>query len=517
MGSLFWLVVAPLIAAILILLLPKLGAMFYRTLAFLGSLVSLVLLLVSWEGFNTQSTAFQSVSKLHWFTLPNLWNGKDLSIGLSFGVDGLSLTLLTLAVVVSLLSILAVKANQERAKEYFFWLSIVSFGLYGVFTALDLFTFLVALEVTLFSTFFLIYLFGEKGRQKAAIKFLIYRGSATVFMLVAFLMIAYGYAGGFASTAGTTVQSPPSGTLTFDIPTLVNGLHHASAQLFPIGVRSAVLIVLLFAVFIEEAFVPFHTWLPTTHEFADTPTSMMVGGILTKTGAYALLRFGVGMLPGEVHRWGTLIAVMGVINILYGAFSAWAQKDWRRLIAFGSISHMGLVLLGIAALNTAGIQGAIFMLVSSGLLTALLFYITGAIRERTHTFQIPVLGGISKSMPMLSGFLLFAALGSLGLPLTSGFISEIQAFVGGFATFPAASFVGIGGLILSAVYLLYAIEKTTFGPPKAKFAELADARAGEYVPIVVLTTLVLIIGIYPAVIGNVIGQSAHALLLGMGV
>lgn len=516
MGLTFWLVMTPLVAALLILLVPKLGPSFYRSLAFLGTVVSLVLTLVAWERYNTGTGGFQLVSYLKWFTFPNLWQSKDLVVGLTFGVDGLSLPLLTLGALVSVLAIVGAKGAQERSKEYYFWLSLVSAGIFGVFSALDIFTFLVALEVTLFSTFFLIYIFGEEGRQKAAFKFLIYRGFATVALLVALIGIAYGAAGAFSPQLAQTSTQNAGHVLTFDISTLLTTVQQASATLFPTGVRSALFLVLLLAVFIEEAFVPFHTWLPTTHETADTPTNMLVGGILTKTGAYVLLRFGVGMLPGEVRHWGVLIAVFGVINILYGAFAAWAQKDWRRLIAFGGISHMGLVLLGIAALNSAGLQGAMFMLVSSGLLTALLFYVTGAIKDRTQTSMIPSLGGLSKTMPMLSGFLLLGSLGSLGLPLTSGFISEFQAFIGGFGTFPTLSFVGVLGVILSAVFFLYAIQRTTFGPTAESNSQLADARPLEYIPILVLTAMVLLIGIYPNVIGVLFGQSAHA-LLGMGV
>jgi NADH-quinone oxidoreductase subunit M len=173
---------------------------------------------------------------------------------------------------------------------------------------------------------------------------------------------------------------------------------------------------------------------------------------------------------------------------------------------------MGLVLLGIAALNPAGLQGAMFMMVSSGLLTALLFFLIGAIKDRTDTSLIPQLGGLSRSMPVLSGFLLVAALGSLGLPLTSGFISEIQAFIGGFDTYPRISAVGVLGVILSAVYLLYAMQRTTFGPLESKYGQLADATPREYVPAVVLTALVLLIGIYPNVVGHLFNLSVNALM-----
>lgn len=511
MGLMFWLVLSPLIAGALIVALPKMGGPFYKFIAFLGSLVPFIMSLVAWSQYTSGTGGFQFVSVLDWFTFPNLWHGQPLTIGLTFGVDGLSLPLLTMATLIGAVAVIAGKSLQARVREYYFWISMLSAGLFGVFSALDLFTFLAALELSLFATFFLIYIFGEQGRQKAAFKFLIYRGFATVAMLVAFVGLAYAAVGAF----GTVQASDPNANLpgiTFNIPSLLTNLGQASTAVFPDSVRAALFLVLLLAVFIEEAFVPFHTWLPSFHEHADTPTNMLVGGLLTKTGAYVLLRFGVGMLPGEVRHFGVLIAVFGVINILYGAFAAWAQKDWRRLIAFGSISHMGLVLLGIAALNAVGLQGAMFMIVSSGLLTALLFYLTGRIKERTQTIAIERLGGLSKSMPLLSGFLLVAALASLGLPLTSGFISEIQSFIGGFGTYPTLSFFGVVGIILSAVYLLYAMQKTTFGPTAQHYAALADARGLEMVPIIILTGLVLLVGIYPEVIGHLFGLSASALL-----
>lgn len=531
MGLTFWLVVAPLIAAILILLIPKANVVLYRLIGTLGVFVSLLIALSYWGGFNPAPHTFQHVTSFSWFTLPNVWLGSDLTIGLSFGVDGLSLPLLMLAIIVSLFAIASVKTPLSRGRLYYFWLSIVSMGLFGVFTALDLFTFLVALETTLFSSFFLIYLFGETGRRAAAFKFLIYRGLATIFLLVAFIGLAYGIAGGLsphaselppfaaASTSSQQgqlalemLQSAGVHVLTFNIPTLLQAVVHTPTSVFPEAWRIGLLVVLLFAVFIEEAFVPFHTWLPTTHEVADTGTNMMIGGVLTKTGAYVLLRFGVGLLPSEVHWAAMALGIIGVINILYGAFAAWAQNDWRRLIAFSSISHMGLVLLAIAALNSAGLQGAMFMLVSSGLLTALLFYIVGSLKQRTESTMMQDLGGLSKSMPVLSGFLMVGALGSLGLPLTSGFISEIQSFIGGFGTFPVISAVGVLGMILSAVYLLYAIQKTTFGHTSATHLQLADARLYEYVPIGILTILILVIGIYPDILATMFGSSVHALL-----
>ncbi len=532
MGLLFWLVAAPLVAALVIFLVSKATPGFYKWVAVCGMFVSFLLDLVVWFGFNTSLSGFQQMSTLPWFTFPNVWLGTDVTIGLTFGADGLSLALLTLGTVISLFVVLAVPIRAGAHRPYLFWVSLASAGVFGVFSALDLFTFLFALEITLFSTFFLIYLFGEQGRKKAAYKFLIYRGLATVFLIIAFVGVAYGASGGFSpnarvlpplaaasGTGGSIMQSflhqSHAAPVSFTVPTLLHSMHTISIQAFPASWRMGLFLVLLFAVFIEEAYVPFHTWFPTTSETAETGTNMIVGGILTKTGAFVLIRYGVGFFPNQVHLAGTAIAIIGVINILYGAFAAWVQNDWRRLITFSSISHMGLVLLGIASMTAAGLQGAMFMLISSGLLTALLFYVTSAMRERTKTIFISAMGGLSKPMPMLSGFLLVAALGSLGLPLTSGFISEFQSFVGGFHTFPVISFFGVIGLILSATYMLYAMRKTTFGTlPQTEVGQY-DAKPIEYLPIVALTAMVILIGVYPDVIGSLFNSSVHA-LVGIG-
>lgn len=509
MGLLLWLVCAPVVAAILILGLPKLPSGAYRTIAVLGGLASLVMALLAWGQFSTTNGGFQFTNSLPWFTLPWAGPASNISIGLNFGVDGLSLPLLTLATVVSVLSMLSV-ASTDRIRAYALWLSLASAGVYTVFAALDLFTFFVGLEIVLFSTFFLIYQFGHKSRrQRAAFKFLIYRGAASVMLIIGLLCLAFGVVG---SVSATQTDINVMHAFNLQIPSLIHWAETVPTANFSQTAKDAIFLVIFIGVLMEEALVPFHTWLPTAHESSDTATNMLLGGILTKTGAYILLRFGVGMLPGEVRHFGILIAVVGVINILYGAFAAWKQSDWRRLLAFGSISHMGLVLLGIASLNSAGLQGAMFMILSSGLLNALLFFITGAISRRTETTDMGRLGGLSKQLPILSGFLLVASLGSLGLPLTSGFISEIQAFLGGFESYPATAFVGVLGLILSAVYLLYAIQKTTFGPPKSAYDMVIDARTAEYVPLVVLTGLILLIGIFPGIVGHLFNVSVQALL-----
>ncbi|GGJ11045.1 NADH-quinone oxidoreductase subunit M [Alicyclobacillus cellulosilyticus] len=510
MGLPFWLAVSPLIAAVVVLALPRRAWRAYRAVALAGDAVALALAVAAWIQFGAAANPIHTA--LHWFTLPGMWLGGNLSIDLTFTLDGLSLPLVTLAALLGLLAAVMVPRGQPRCKEYFFWQSLLVAAVNAVFAAGDAFTFFAAVELALFASFFLLYLFGGARRREAAFKFLIYRGLSSVFLLAALAGILYAAAGAFAPGG---VQPAMPGGPTFDIARLAAQMPHLAASVCPPSVRWWLFVAIVIAVFIEEALVPLHSWLPLANEQADTPTNMLLGGVLTKTGAYILLRFGAGMLPDQVHGFGLFLAVMGVINLLYGAFAAWAQKDWRRLIAYGSISHMGLVLLGIAAFNAAGLQGAMFMMVSSGILTALLFAVTGALAERTGTFAIPRLGGLAKAMPNLSGFLLFAALGSLGLPLTSGFISEIQTFIGGFTAYPAASFVALLGVILSAVYLLYAIQRTTFGPLVQAADGWADARPREWVAIVVLTGLVLLIGVWPQLIGHPFGFTVRT-LLGIG-
>ncbi|BCJ87736.1 complex I subunit 4 family protein [Effusibacillus dendaii] len=500
-GLLVALPLLPLIGAILLLFVPRNANSQIKAVALLATLLPALAAIVIASGFQTTG-GMQYLFSKNWIAVPFAYTDGPLRIGLDFGVDGLSLPFVLLTAIVSVLAMLAAWRTSLRTKEYFVWYLLLLTGLYGVFVSLDLFLFFLFLELTLIPMYFLISIWGaEKGRQ-TAVKFLVYRGLASVGILVSFIALAY-----FAGYG--------SGSMSFNMSQIAASFGHIASQI-PLEIKRWIFAVLLIAILIEEAFFPFHTWMPDTHEQVTPAVSMIVGGVLMKVGAYILFRIGVGIMPDMVAYFGKWMAVIGVINIVYGALVAMVQRDWRRLLAFSTISHMGIMLLGTASLTVAGLQGAVFMTISSGLLSALLFFLVGAIQERTGTTFVDAMGGISKQMPVLSGFLLAGALGSLGLPGMSGFVSELVSFIGSFQKFPVLSVVGTSGIILAAVYMLWAMQKTTFGPTALAAEGIQDAKAAEYIPMVLLLATVVLIGVYPSILGDLINPALTQLVARIG-
>ncbi len=507
------LVLIPVLAAILTLFLPAGSKSLIRGVALVGTIIPTLFAVVAYASFGHNTTGFQDVFSTTWFTINNAFSGTPLAIQFGFAVDGISMPLVLLVGVVSVLAVIRNFAIDTRVKAHYFWMLLLIAGLYGAFAAADMFSFFFFLEATLVATYFLIAIWGNERRQYAATKFLIYRGFASVVMLAGLIGLAYSFASQLQATTISLVVPYEPNYLTLSLTQMASVVGHVN---LPAATQGGLFLVFLLAVLIEEAFVPFHTWLADTHEQSDTGTNMLIGGVLMKIGLYALIRFAVTFLPQGLHEYGTLVAVLGVISILYGALVALASRDWRRLIAFSSISHMGLVLLAIGSMQAIGLQGAVFMLVSSGLLTALMFFTVGAQADRTKTFTIGELGGLSRPLPVLSGVMLVAALGLVGLPGLSGFVSEFTLFVGSFARFPALSIVATIGMILAALYLLFAMQRTTFGPQKPEYAGLKDARAIEYIPMVVLIALVIWIGVFPSILGDVVHGTVQAIAARIG-
>ncbi|MEB1809603.1 MAG: NADH-quinone oxidoreductase subunit M, partial [Bacillaceae bacterium] len=276
------------------------------------------------------------------------------------------------------------------------------------------------------------------------------------------------------------------------------------------------LIALLVAFGVKLPIFPLHSWMLRVHVQAPPAIVMLHSGILLKIGAYGLIRFGVGFFPEQVSQMAAILAILGVINLLYGAYLALIQTDLKMVLAYSSISHMGIVLIGVAALNDIGLQGAVFQVVSHGLISALLFFLIGVYYERTNTSLIPDLSGLARSMPVASGFLLVGAMASLGLPGMSGFISEFLAFLGLFREMPIIAAVGTLGIILTAVYLLRATLNVTFGPTPEKWKELQDIRPVEMVPVLVLLAFIVLIGVYPSVLAEPLQASLQFILAGIG-
>ena len=401
-------------------------------------------------------------------------------------VDGLSAPLVMLTGLLGMVAVFASWSIQERVREYFVWLLALQGAVVGVFTSLDFLLFFVFWELELIPMFFLISIWGSGRREYSAMKFLIFTILGSAFMLVGILVL-YFATGSFDMT---------------EMPALVR---QAGT-----GLPALLVFMLLFVAFAVKLPVwPLHTWLPDAHTDAPTAASVMLAGVLLKMGAYGMFRLG-GILPDVLRDVSWALAVLGVINILYGAAVVLRQTDMKRLIAFSSISHMGFVLLGLASavgvagqVSSIGLTGASLQMFTHGAITGLLFLLVGYVYERAHTRHIPDLGGLAGRMPILGAALLVAGLASLGLPSTAGFVSEIHVFIGTFPVWGWLTALGAFGVVLTAGYILWMVQRVMLGPLNPRFAELRDATPLELVPIAALIIAIMAVGIFPGTITDV--------------
>lgn len=487
---------SPLIGILALCFVQKQRAGLIKSIGIITTLIPLALSLILFGAFDFNTKGYQFEHSFTWIEF-NILSGTEqpLQIAYELGVDGLSVALILLTAVIGLLAAISSVYIKKRWKEYFILFFLLQIGMFGVFMSMNLFLFFIFFELTIIPTFFLIGIWGYLKKESAANMFLIYNGIGSAVMLIAFVAL-------FVTTG--TMNIPALMMIVNDIPLLTEG--------FKIGV----FVALLVAFGVKLPIFPLHSWMLRVHVQAPPAIVMIHSGILLKLGGYGLMRLGVGIFPEQVTNAAYFLAILGVINILYGAVLAFVQKDLKMVLAYSSISHMGIVLLGIAALNYSGLQGAIFQMISHGLISALLFFIIGIIYERTETSMISELGGLAKSMPFISGILLAGAMANLGLPGMSGFISEFLAFLGLFETQPIVAAVGVLGIILTAVYLLRAVLNTTFGPAKESLQALPDAKSFEVLPMVVLLGLIILIGVYPSILSSTLDTSVQTILSRIG-
>ena len=402
-------------------------------------------------------------------------------------VDGLSAPLVLLTGLLGMVAVFASWSVQTRVREYFVWLLALQGAVMGVFTALDFFLFFLFWELELIPMFFLISIWGSGRREYSAMKFLIFTILGSAFMLVGILVL-------FFSTG------------TFDMTALPAAIAD-SRLLLPAGVVFAMLFV---AFAVKLPIWPLHTWLPDAHTDAPTAASVMLAGVLLKMGAYGMFRVSAAMFPDVLRDVSWLLAVAGVVNILYGASVVLRQTDMKRLIAFSSISHMGFVVLGLSSavgvagqISPLGLTGASLQMFTHGAITGLLFLLVGYVYERAHTRHIPDLGGLASRMPILSASLAVAGLASLGLPATAGFVSEIHVFLGTFPVWGWLTAIGAFGVVLTAGYILWMIQRVMFGPRNSRLDDLTDASPLEMIPVAALIIAIMVVGIFPATVTDV--------------
>jgi len=478
------LVFLPVAAAVVILLLPRRMEQHARWIALGGSAAILAISLQMFFTFDLDAPGYQFVERREWVDV------GAFNLQYFLGVDGLSMPLIVLTTVLTLASVLVSFSVTLRPRAYYACLMVLASSVIGVFAALDFLLFFLFWELELFPMYLLISIWGSGRREYSAMKFVLYTIAGSAFMLVGILVLAFN-------------------ANTFDIEVL--GQTDFQDTVIPLG---WVFLLLFIGFAVKLPIVPLHTWLPDAHGDAPTAVSVMLAGVLLKMGGYGLIRMCITMMPGVAEDWDTWLAAIGAISVLYGAFITLRQTDLKRLIAYSSVSHMGLVLLGIGALGDTGLTGATYQMLAHGLITGLMFATVGLMYERTHTREIARLGGLARQMPLIATGMVFAGFGSLGLPALAGFIAEAAIFLGAFQQFEWAVLASIFGAVLSAGYVLWMLQRVVFGPVNHEWDGVTDQRHWwEHAVVIGLAALVVLLGVYPALMTDMINPAIDSIVL----
>ncbi len=398
----------------------------------------------------------------------------SLNINYALGTDGLSYPLVLLTTFMCLIALVGSLGIEKRVKEYFFWFLVLETGMLGVFVALDFVLFYVFWELTLVPMYFLIGVWGGPKKEFAAIKFFLYTLTGSVFMFLGILAMYF------------------KGGNTFDLLQLM--------QLGPTWEpRFQILcfLALYLGLAVKIPAAPFHTWLPLAHVEAPTPISVILAAVLLKMGVYGLLRLCYQILPGGFEWFLPYLVIIAVINIVYGALCAMAQTDMKKMVAYSSVNHMGYCLLGIAGMTAAGFTGAVFQMVTHGIITGALFLLVGVIYDRAHTRDISAFGGLALKTPVYAGLMILTCFASLGLPGLAGFVGEFMCFLGAFQAWKWHAAVSVLGIIATAAFFLRMMQKVFLGTFNEKWAGIEDMTARELISVVPLAVLTVWFGVFP--------------------
>lgn len=464
------LIFVPMVGALLIALLPRTRPDLARLVAIVASLTAGILSIVLLVQFKTDDPGFQ-------FTVTQDWVSA-LDIKFFLGVDGVSLFLVVLTGVIFPIALFAAKPENDP-KGYYAWLTLLMGGCMGAFLALDLLLFFLMFEVTLVPLYFLIAKWGHGRRVYAATKFFLYTMLGSAFMLVAIVALA------------VLAGAGENGGVSFDFTRIIesDSLAVSTGRWLFLGFAIA------FAVKVPA--FPFHTWLPDAHTEAPTAGSIDLAGILLKLGTYGFLRFGLELFPEAAVWFAPVMLTIAAIGIVYGAIVAAMQRNLKRLVAYSSVSHMGFALLGLFALNTEGVEGSILVMVNHGITTGLLFILLGYLYSRRHTYEIAELRGIAKAAPVFAGVFTLAMLASIGVPGLNGFVGEFLALLGTFVAHRWWAVIAAAGVVIAALYLLWAYQRVFQGEPDEVNAAVPDLAWRERLPIIPLVALIVFLGIYP--------------------
>ncbi len=467
-----------------ILVLPEQRKTEIKWVSAVFSGITLVLSLYLFVAYDKSQGGLQFVEKYRWVE----------SIGITYlnAADGFNLPMLLLTGIVFFTGVLTMWELDYRVKEFFALYFLLVAGVFGLFMSMDLFFIFVWYDVSLFPMYLLIAIWGSTRKEYGAMKLTLYllAGSALILPAIVYLFVK-------------------SGLNTFDLTILMQ-----PGTFSPFEQKLA--FIFLFVGFgILAAVWPFHTWSPVGHVAAPTPVSMVHAGVLMKIGAFGVLRVGIFLCPEGWQYWAPLMAALATIGIVYGAFVGLSQKDLKYCIGYSSVSHMGIVGLGLATVSVDGLNGAVFQMFAHGIMTALFFSAIGYIYDRTHTKMIDELGGLSRIMPVASTYFIVAAMAGIGVPCLASFWGELVVFIAAFKTYPLWGTLAVCALVVSALFMLRVVQRTFYGPKNVKYAELSDISFGLGIPRMILLAVLVIFGLFPSLMYDMIDTASIPFMNGL--
>jgi NADH-quinone oxidoreductase subunit M len=490
MSILTWIFCCPLLAALLLIFVPRNYRVIISTVAVLGTFISMVLAIKMFCEFKLGVSGFQFEQRIPWVE----------SVGISYhvGVDGLNVGLILMGAIVAFAATLCSWGEiQTREKEFYILLLIMSGGILGAFASLDLFFFYFLHEFALVPTFIMIGVWGRGERKNYA-----------TFQITLYLSI-----GALLALIGLIDIYLQSGAHTFDIPQLIE---YAKTNPLSVSAQKFIFPLLLFGFGILVSLWPFHSWAPLGYGCAPSPTAMIHAGVLKKFGLYGLIRVALPLMPQAAHHWMNILSWLCLGNILYIGWVAMRQRDLNLLIGNSSVAHMGFIFLGVASLNLIGVTGAVFVMVAHGFLAALTFGLSGYIYQKAGTLEMSELGGLCRPLHFIGTALLMAMLAGCGLPGFANFVGEVSVFFGAWKVFPAVTVLAVwGGLVIGGIYMMRAARNVLHGPVPAKFSALGDAKLMRKLPFALLLASLFVFGCFPKLLTNQIEPDVNSKVISM--
>jgi NADH-quinone oxidoreductase subunit M len=487
-------IAVPLFAALALVLVPSRYASAVRAIAVAAGFALFGLSLYAFFAYQV-GDGEQFQFQLRWDWIENVGVLGERAITLHLGIDGIGAPMVLLTGIVAFAGTLISWKIDYRNKDFFILFMVLVSGVFGVFVSLDLFFWFFFYELAVLPMYLLIGVWGASSvfptfarpKEYGALKLTLYLVGASVLIFI-----------------GIFAVFVEAGLGTFDLPAL---WAHAEQGGFDEDFQRAVFPLFLIGCGVLAGLWPFHTWSPDGHVAAPTAVSMLHAGVLMKLGAFGIIRLGMQLLPAGAEFWMPALVTLGTINVVYGAISATAQTDFKYMVGYSSVSHMGYVLMGLATLNPLGVNGAVLQMFSHGVMTALMFAMVGALYDQAHVREMSVFGGLARRMPRFAAFFAIAGLTSLGLPGLSGFIAEFNVFVGMFDTYPALGALGILGAAITAVYILRMLALAFFGPPNERWGGLTEMSRFEQAGGALLIAFIVLMGVFPSIFVERISES----------